>query len=521
MIMNLRITGFFGLWMTSLSIAVFALPADDLRLLNAVKNQDQQTARALLDEHVDVNASQPDGGTALSWAAYWDDQQLADLLIRAGANVNSANVYGVSPLSLACTNASAPMIEKLLQAGGDPNIAQVTGETPLMTCAKTGNMAAVKLLVDHKANVNAKASERGQTALMWAAAGKFGSVVQLLAEGGADVNGQTVGGFTVLMFAAQSGDLESARVLLAKGADPKTIAPKFGNALTVASASRNEAVALFLLEKGADPNVEDASGVTALHYSVAQGIADITSIAPTAAFDPFYKVRPSNMHELTKALLAHGANPNARIKKTLMTFGTTVGLHGESAPSMVGATAFFLAAVCADVDLMKILLEAGTDPRLPSVGVSTIALTGNINTTPLMAAAGGVFDAFRPEEEKKRAVEAVKLLVELGADIDETNASGQTPMHAAAFTGNTAMVQFLADRGAKINVKARNGETPWSMASGISPSSMNAAFWTVQKDTLNLLVKLGATPMTPDEIEALKRGELGGGGSYGARRPAK
>ena len=96
-------------------------------------------------------------------------------------------------------------------------------------------------------------------------------------------------------------------------------------------------------------------------------------------------------------------------------------------------------------------------------------------------------------------------------------------MHAAAFTGNTAMVEFLADKGAKVNVRARNGETPWSMASGISPSSMNAAFWTVQKDTLDLLVKLGATPLPPDEIDALKRGELGGGGgSYGApRRPPK
>jgi uncharacterized protein len=515
--MNLRTKGLLALWMIMTSIAAFSMPAGDLRLLNAVKNQDQQAARALLNDHVDVNATQPDGATALSWAAYWDDLQLADLLIRAGANVNASNVYGVTPLSLSCTNSSAPMVEKLLKAGADPNIAQATGETPVMTCAKTGNMAAVKLLVDQKANVNAKEAERGQTALMWAAAGSYGNIVQVLAESGADVNAHTLSGFTVLMFAAQSGDVESARALIAKGADVNAIAPKYGNALTVASASRNEAVALFLLEKGTEPNAEDGNGITALHYSVAQGIADITSIAPTAAFDTFYKVRPSNMRQLAKALIAHGANPNARIKKTLMTFGTTVGLHGESAPSMVGATAFFLAAVCADVDLMRMLLEAGADPRLPSQAVLSVALTGNVNTTPLMAAAGGVFDAFRPEGEKKRALEAVKLLVELGADIHETNASGQTPMHAAAFTGNTAMVQFLADKGAKLNVKARNGETPWSMASGISPSSMNAAFWTVQKDTLDLLLKLGAAPMTPEEIDAFKRGE-GRPAAYGTPR---
>src|SRR5690349_11883375 len=120
--MNVRIGISVALLMMFAAIAAFAAPASDVRLLIAVKNQDQQAARALLNEHVDVNASQPDGATALSWATYRDDLQLADLLIRAGANVNAANVYGVTPLSLACTNTGAAMVEKLLNAGADPNI---------------------------------------------------------------------------------------------------------------------------------------------------------------------------------------------------------------------------------------------------------------------------------------------------------------------------------------------------------------------------------------------------------------
>jgi ankyrin repeat protein len=281
--------------------------------------------------------------------------------------------------------------------------------------------------------------------------------------------------------------------LLAHGADVNAVAEKYGNALTVGSASRNEGVALLLLDNGADPNVADMYGISPLHYAVARGVADITSIAPTAAFDEHYKVRPANMPELVKALLARGATPNVQIKKELPTFGTVVALNGPGAPSMVDATPLFLAALSGDVPIIRMLLDAGADPHIRA----------ERNTTTLLAAAAGVFDAYRSEEEKRNALEAVKLLVELGIDVNEANIVDQTPMHGAGFTGNTDMVQFLADKGAK------NGETPWSMASGIYSNAMNAAFWTLQQETADLLLKLGAIPLTLEEIELLKRGELG------------
>src|SRR5882724_8002842 len=117
-------------WIMSLLSAASLLAASsDHRLADAVKNKDTDAVRSLLKEHSDVNASQPDGATALAWAVHWDDQGTADLLIRAGANVNAANNYGVTPLSLACTNRSAVMVEKLLKAEANPNLAnQRTGE---------------------------------------------------------------------------------------------------------------------------------------------------------------------------------------------------------------------------------------------------------------------------------------------------------------------------------------------------------------------------------------------------------
>src|SRR5437764_5870917 len=122
--------------MLLLAASTFAASAEDLRLIEAVKSRDRAAIRSLIEKRVDVNAAQPDGTTALAWAANRDDLETADFLIRAGANVNVANDYGITPLSLACTNRSAPMVERLLKAGADPNAAQWTGETPPMVWSR-------------------------------------------------------------------------------------------------------------------------------------------------------------------------------------------------------------------------------------------------------------------------------------------------------------------------------------------------------------------------------------------------
>src|SRR5207249_11272930 len=116
----------------------------DVRLVDAVKARDAKRAAALLHQHVDPNVRQPDGATALHWAAHWDDPGVAELLIAAGADVNAANDLGATPLWLACLNGSAAMVGRLLDAGANPNAALPSGETPLMTAARTGDAAAVK-----------------------------------------------------------------------------------------------------------------------------------------------------------------------------------------------------------------------------------------------------------------------------------------------------------------------------------------------------------------------------------------
>ena len=473
--------GLSWLMLAFVAATTFAAPADDLRLIDAVKSSDRPAVRSLIEKRVDVNAAQPDGTTAVAWAANRDDLETADFLIRAGANVNAANEYGVTPLALACTNRSSRMVERLLKAGANPNARQWTGETPLMICARTGNAETVKLLLSYEANPNAKENEQGHTALMRAVAAKHSEVVRTLIEGRADVRARSNGGFTALLFAAQQGDIASARLLLAAGADINEATPKNGTALVVAAASGREDFAIFLLENGANPNASDTYGVTALHYAIPRGIAGIDSVS--VVFRPYQEV-PPDMQKLVKSLIAHKANPNATIAKDFPPYSRS---PYALQTSLVGVTPFLLAAAAADVGLMRTLLEAGADPQMKA----------RDGATALMMAAGvGRIDERENEQEEANAVEAAKLALMLGNDINAPNDKGRTALHGAAWTGANAMVEFLVEKGANLNAKDRGGHTPLALAAGLAPRGGDSASL-VRESTMALLQRLGAQPLPP------------------------
>ena len=413
-----------------LSVAGLFAAGDDLRLVKAAEQGDKEAVRDLLEQKVDANNAQPDGATALAWAAYRDDLETAELLIRAGADANAANVNGITPLSLACGNRSAVMVEKLLQAGANPNAAQKwSGETAFMTCARTGNVEAVKSLVTAGADVNDRETRQEQTALMWAVAQGRPAVVRLLIENGADIHARTkssepvvvgtgfgnapsrfevplsLGGFTPLLFAARQGDVESARILLEAGVDVNETAADGISVLMVATDSGHEDLALFLLEQGADPNVADRNGMTPLHFAIVRGLSVVRGVRfGSMADDVTYMIRPI-MSRLVKGLLEHGADPNARLSRNLPR------ARNSYRPSIrtAGATPFLMAAAAGDFDVMRLLVASGADPLLA---------TEDDNTTPLMAAAGGLWLEDRAQEEERLALEAVEAAVELGADVN-------------------------------------------------------------------------------------------------------
>jgi len=464
-----------GKWSRSTVWALVLVPvlgtgvaASDAPLADAAERRDQTAIRGLLKQRVDVNAPQADGATALAWAAHWDDLETADLLIRAGAQVDAANEHGVTPLALSCANGSQALVERLLNAGANANLARSNGETALMTAARTGNVAVIKALLGHGAHVNASSTESKQTALMWAISERHSAVVRVLVEAGADVNARSAGGFTPILFAARQGDTESAQVLLDHGADVDDRAPDGTSALVVAAASGREDVAILLLAHGADADA-NGSRYTALHAAV-----------------------PKDLRNLVKTLLIYGADPDVRLANAPPSiFGPSRGAGSEvvaetgadkqasTANPLVGATPFWLAARNVNVEMMRLLAEAGADVS---------AATDN-GTTPLMSAAGitqvqgprarrGDVSSFYSNWGEQDALDAVKFLVAHGANVSAVNKVGQTAMHGAAYMGGTSIVQFLLDRGAPMNPQDAQGQTPYRIAEGhLNVASQGVTSW--------------------------------------------
>ena len=439
--------------MVLLLLSASVVAADqDRRLIEAVRAQDQAAVRTLLQEQVDVNTPQGDGATALHWAAYLDDLETAELLIRAGARADVANDFGVGPLSLASTNGNAAMIELLVEAGADPNAVSLSGETPLMTAARTGKVDAVDVLLAHGADVNAKEPSQEQTALMWALSERHLEVAQTLIERGADVNARSRGGFSPVLFAARQGDLDATRFLLASGANVNDEAEDGSSVLLVATVRGHSDLTEYLLDQGADPNAADA-GYTALHWAAGTWETEMTGpngivLPEDHEWSGVAGLRAGRL-ALVRSLLEHGADPNALLERQPPRVGYTVFSRRP-----LGATPFFLAAMAGDADVMRVLVDAGADPLLAP----------RDQTTPLMTAAGVRRNLAESGVSDESALEAVKLAVELGADVNAVDDQGDTALHGAARIKADAIVQLLVDQGATINVKNLRGQTPLFIA---------------------------------------------------------
>jgi ankyrin repeat protein len=480
---KLRLGLSVGLFLCSLNYASAA--GGDARLADAVMRSDRESVRSLLQQKIDVNAAQPDGMTALHWAVRSNDLETAQLLIKSGAKINATTRYGVTALYLACLNGNAGLIDALLRAGADANSANAGGETALMTAARTGKSDAVKVLLDHGADVNAKEGVRGQTALMWAVLENHPDVVKLLLARGADVNAQTTvvipdgttgapqttsgdigahgpgiyraravpspsGAMTALMFAARDGNLEMTRTLLEAKADIEKPAANGTHPLVTAITNNHIELAMFLLDRGADPNAADNFYKrTPLFAAVEMRNPDFTRDTAPPLPD---KRDPM---DLIKALLVKGANPNARVNTTPFR-----GFYQVSAnwANFDGQTAFIRAALNGDITLMQLLLEHGADPNIAT----------NEGATALMAAAGinwVVAQTFSRSD--KEYLEAAKLCLEKGANVNAVNSQGFAAMHGATNRGFDAMVKLLAEHGAKLDVKDKQGRTPMTFAEGV------------------------------------------------------
>jgi len=468
--------------------AAFAADTGKLSLANAAKQGDRAAVQSMLNGPAKNDVISAEGAAALIWAASRSDVEMVDLLLRAGADPKAANEYGATALYAAAGNKDPAVTVKLLAAGADPNMALASGETPLMQAAIEGNLPTVRALLEGGADPSAKEKNGGQTALMWAITEHHSAVTEELVRHKADVNAKSRTGHTALMFAAR-GDVESARTLLNAGADPNVKIPDWGGtALIIAATMGQTDVVEALVNKGADPNIRDNNSFTALH---------------AAARDSDYGEEPAQRAHgvaTAKVLIKHGADVNARLNQEKPTVRTLDELQ------LQGATPLALAAEVNNLDLIKVLVEAGADPRI----------TTEAGTTPLMLAAGAGTDVQRARslEERAIAVETAKYLVEHGVDVNAVGEFGWTALHNASYQGLNDVIEYLASKGAKLDAVDKLGQTPLSIALSVLTKEAGAKRLQIPRryrgDTAQLLLKVGATPLMKSGVNVVlqRNGDL-------------
>lgn len=458
-----------------LSASVLGAAVSDVA--DAAMRGNKAALRSLLQKKADVNATQTDGTTALHWAVRSDDLETAELLIRAGASVSATNRVGATPLQLASLNGNAAMIEKLVKAGANPNTPLTKeGDTALMMAARTGKTDAIKALLDNGAQINAREAWGGTTSLMWAVSEGHVAAAKMLVDRGANVNvrsnyvpaangrgfegrlpvdataDQAVeeyasGWFTPLMFASREGDLESARALVSAGADVNAISGDGKNVLAIAIFNGSYAVASFLIDNKADVNQPDSQRFTPLFWAVDRRNMEKGSngFAWLVIEDPL---------PLIKKLLDTGANPNALVNNTPR------ARNRGGSPRIVFATSLMRGAFAGDLELSKLLLSYGADPHVMS----------SDNESMLMAASGiariAGYHAERPNPER---LELVKLLVQLGEDVNWADNYGITALMAAADRNDAPLVQYLVDQGADLGAYDLGKKLDGSFQASVEP----------------------------------------------------
>jgi len=461
-------------------------------LVEAAQRNDLDSVKALLAQKAKVNAVASDRTVPLIWAAANHNVAMVELLLQAGANPDILNDYGVGALDLAAAANDVPVIRALLVARANPNVKRWSGETPLMLSARAGSVEAVDLLLAAKADPAAR-ERRGQTALMWAAAAGKADVVRRLITGGADakaatpvvtvgypgggygkrmdVTQLTKGGWAPIHFAVQSGDEATVQALLDAGESIER-RTEDGETPLILSLYRHVqrdvkppyetevigdlAMAEYLLDRGANVNGASRSGLTPLHAAVfiAAG-KDRWSYALDE--DPAVTPHDAEGEAAVRLLLARGADPNLKIGDYLILVPGGLNRHHAAYKNI---SPFLLAGTLYKDAVQKLMLASG------KIDVTAREADG---ATLLLQAA------------KLNSVKTAQLLLDAGADPNAVDNAERSALHFAAMQpligavhagypdtygprGGGDMVEALVARGAKADLRDKDGRTPLDIA---------------------------------------------------------
>ena len=519
--------------------------ATDSALVTAAKDGDLRAVRALLTKRVNVNEAARDGSTALLWAVYHSDVEMTKALLAAGAKADTANKYGVTPLIQAARTGDTPLIDSLLKAGAKATLAHPDGETALMAAARTGRIDAVRLLIEAASDVNATTYQQ-ETPLMWASAEGHAAVVTALLDAKADANRKTrittldqrkhadhpTGGFTALMYAVRNGHEAAARALAAGGADLNLTNGDGATALIIAIVNDRLDLAATLIDLGANAN--DGS----LYFAV--DMHDATTDMRARDGSRLRADHPNRMTALglIAKLLEKGADPNKAFTGQLHSSTLCCGEE-------INASAFYRAAVAADVEALKLMIAHGADVEWSPKPVKKAGNdedggggrgNANVGRTPVLAsinggrgaafAAGPGFERLGPppfrEASNREPVEAIKVLLAAGANPNVKAPDGSTPLHQAVTARQVPIIRELVGAGAKLDAVNKDNLTPLQLAEKPEPppppgNNTDSRAYRPKRNTreeviaaVRELMKLGPndpTPVPPAPAEPGKQAE--------------
>lgn len=519
MVNNVKKSLGIAVFATSVSILAGTLPQtasananDDL--VHFAEKGLVDNVRHLIREGVDVNSRQNDGSTALHWAVLHDQADTVAALLDAGADPVALNRNGISPMFLAVQNGNPAIVSELLDAGADPNTLSENGETILMTAAHTGRPDVVSLLLASGALIDARDPDFQQTALMIAVREGHDEVVDMLIRHGARVDARTrvghepaylppckgtgcgsegvginrsgvphrgerhdkKGGMTPLLYAARDGRLDAARLLVENGADLEIREANGITPLLMALLNNQLDVANLLLDHHADVNVDDFYGRSPLFAAVDYRNLDMNSDIEDDPQDN--QVDRDPILPMIQRLLDAGADVDARTKEWPPEKKWLYSLNDVSWVDMTGQTAYIRASAAGDIPVMKMLLKYGADPDIATYE----------GTTALMAAAGvnwTVAQTYTVSDEA--TLEAVKMNIALGQDVNATNSMGLTPLLGAANRGANAIIKYLVSEGADLDVTDAVGRSPIRWAEGVFLAAVGAE---QKPETIALLKQL-------------------------------
>ena len=419
-------------------------------LQNAIAEKNVRLAELLLQNGADVDTKNERGQTLLyGEVEKANNLEIVKLLVKYGADVNAIDHYRIPVIDRAVVSRDINIIRFLIDNGADIESAETSdkgsqyspidllyypiiegrldivklllengakasledrpGEV-LSTTVARGNLHMAQFLLEYGVDVNAR-RYRGQTALFFS---KTQRMTQFLIDNGAEINAKDDGLRTPLFEAAQWKNAEWATALINNGAqvnvrgnDGKT--PLFNASITE--------IAQLLIDNGADLNTRDKYGWTPLHMTIRNKRNDVAKLLVDSGADIQAKTN-NNRTTLSQA-------STIELAKLLIDGGVDINTKDDS-----GYTVLFSATSNSNLDLMQFLLDNGAkvnarDFSHPKPFKNPLAKAINI-----------------------RSIDAIKLLIANGADVDTATRRADNPLMLAILEQDREIVQLLLDLGA-------------------------------------------------------------------------